>query len=280
MTSDRAPSSRDADNLPIGRPPLIGRVQEREAITTAVSRAIAEARPQVVTVIGNAGVGKSRLVTEVIADLAEHYPDLRAYRGVARPETGLHPAIARILRERFQVREGSDALSQANEVCGQVMDLFGDRRVDEILHFLGAFLGLRAGTTALAEAVDEDPKTFQLVSLAVLRRFFEVDAQRSPLLLVFEDVHCAGPDGIRTLRTLIEQMRGAPIVVLCTARPELLTRCHDFTASPKDRHLRVDLAPLSQSESEVLAKTSRFFSSLQSGLNIRCAALNRSLRVR
>lgn len=253
MTSDRAPSSRDADNLPIGRPPLIGRVQEREAITTAVSRAIAEARPQVVTVIGNAGVGKSRLVTEVIADLAEHYPDLRAYRGVARPETGLHPAIARILRERFQVREGSDALSQANEVCGQVMDLFGDRRVDEILHFLGAFLGLRAGTTALAEAVDEDPKTFQLVSLAVLRRFFEVDAQRSPLLLVFEDVHCAGPDGIRTLRTLIEQMRGAPIVVLCTARPELLTRCHDFTASPKDRHLRVDLAPLSQSESEVLA---------------------------
>ncbi len=253
MSTDRAAPSRDADNLPIGRPPLIGRVHEREAITTAVSRSITEARPQVVTVIGNAGVGKSRLVTEVIADLAEHYPDLRAYRGVARPDTGLHPAIARILRERFQVRDGTDALAQANEVCAQVMDLFGDRRVDEILHFLGAYLGLRAGTTALAEAVDEDPKTFQLVSLAVLRRFFEVDAQRSPLLLVFEDIHCAGPDGVRTLRSLIEQVRGAPIVVLCTARPELLTRCHDFTATPRDRHLRVDLAPLSQSESEVLA---------------------------
>ena len=101
MSTDRAAPSRDADNLPIGRPPLIGRVHEREAITTAVSRSITEARPQVVTVIGNAGVGKSRLVTEVIADLAEHYPDLRAYRGVARPDTGLHPAIARILRERF-----------------------------------------------------------------------------------------------------------------------------------------------------------------------------------
>lgn len=254
MSIDRAATSRDADNLPIGRPPLIGRVQDRDAITAAVSRAISESRPQVVTVIGNAGVGKSRLVTEVIADLAEHYPDLRAFRGVARPETGLHPAIARILRDRFQLGESADALAQANEVCSQVMDLFGDRRVDEILHFLGAYLGLRVGTTALAEAVDEDPKTFQLVSLAVLRRFFEVDAQRAPLLLVFEDIHCAGPDGIRTLRTLIEQVRGSPIVILCTARPDLLTRCHDFTSTPKERHLRVDLAPLSQSESEVLAR--------------------------
>ena len=122
MTIDRAGAARDADNLPIGRPPLIGRVHERDAITSAVARAIAEARPQIVTVIGNAGVGKSRLVTEVIADLAEHYPDLRAYRGIARPDTGLSPAIARILRERFQVAEGADALAQANTVCGQVMD--------------------------------------------------------------------------------------------------------------------------------------------------------------
>jgi len=70
------------------------------------------------------------------------------------------------------------------------------------------------------------------VSLAVLRRFFEVDAHRSPLLLVFEDIHCAGPDGIRTLRSLIGQMRGAPIVVLCTARPELMSRP---TISPRPR---------------------------------------------
>jgi tetratricopeptide (TPR) repeat protein len=252
MTTDHTVTSRDADNLPIGKPALIGRVQERDAVTTIVRRAITEARPQVVTVIGNAGVGKSRLVTEVIADLRENFPDLRAYRGVARTESGLHPAIAHILRERFGVREDADALAQANEVCAQVMELFGDKRVDEILHFLGAFLGLRAGTTALAEAVDEDPRTFQLVSMAVLRRFFEVDAKQSPLLLVFEDLQYAGPDGIRTLRTLIEQVRGAPIVVLCTARPELLTKCHDFCATPKERHLRVDLAPLSQSESEVL----------------------------
>jgi tetratricopeptide (TPR) repeat protein len=229
-------------------------VLERELISTSVARAIRESRCQVVTVIGEAGVGKTRLVTEVLADLAEHFPDLRAYRGVARPESGLHSAIARILRERFELREGAEALVQANEVCAQVMDLFGDRRVDEILHFLAAFLGLRAGSTALAEAVDEDPKTQQLVSLAVLRRFFEVDAQRSPVLLVFEDLHCAGPDGVRMLRALIEGFRGAPIVVLCTARPELITKAHDFTATPRDRHLRVDLAPLSESESEVLAR--------------------------
>ncbi|MFO0608642.1 MAG: tetratricopeptide repeat protein [Polyangiales bacterium] len=255
MTTERAATSREADNLPIGRAPFIGRMQERAAIAQAVSQSITESRCEVVTVLGNPGVGKSRLVEEALADLRERYPDLRDYRGTARPDTGLQPAIARILRQRFGLRDGADALAQANEVCAQVMDLFGDRRVDEILHFLGAFLGLRAGTTALAEAVDEDPRTFQLVSLAVLRRFFEVDAQRSPVALVFEDIHCAGPDGIRTLRSLLDSLRGAPIVIFCTARPELLTRAHDFCATPRDRHLRVDLAPLSPSESDFLARS-------------------------
>ena len=255
MTTDRAAPTREQDQHPIARAPFIGRVQERESITRAVTEAFVASRCQVVTVLGNAGVGKTRLADEVVADLREHFPDLRDYRGTARPDAGMHPAIARILRQRFGLREGLDALAQANEVCAQVMDLFGDRRVDEILHFLGAFLGLRAGVTALAEAVDQDPKTFQLVSLAVLRRFFEVDAGRSPVLLVFEDVHCAGPDGIRMLRSLIDSLQGAPIAILCTARPELLAKVHDFTTSSRNHHLRVDLAPLSQSESEFLART-------------------------
>ena len=63
--------NRPSLELPIGRPPMIGRMAERQAIADAVARSIATSQCEVVTVIGNPGVGKSRLVSEVIADLAE-----------------------------------------------------------------------------------------------------------------------------------------------------------------------------------------------------------------
>lgn len=252
--SEESPNRPSMELLPIGRPPMIGRLVERGAIVDAVTRSIEGSRCEVVTVIGNPGVGKSRLVSEVIADLAERQPTLRVFRGAARANSGIQPAIARILRARFGLHEGSDAHAQANEVCAQVMDLFGDRRVDEILHFLGAFLGLRFGTTVLGEAFEEDPRAFQSVARAVLRRLFEVDAQRAPVMLVFEDMHLAGSDGIRIFRDLVTSIRRAPITVLCTARPELLAKAHDFFDAPQERHLRVDLGLLSPGESQVLAR--------------------------
>jgi len=207
-----------------------------------------------VTLIGNPGVGRTRLVGEVIADLAVKHPELRVYRGAARADQGVQAAVARILRARFGIVEGSDAHAQANEVAAQVMDLFGDRRVDEILHFLGAFLGLRFGDTVLAEAVDHDLRTAQQVSRAVLRRLFEVDAQRGPVMLVFEDLHHATADGVKMVRELVESIRNVPITVLCTARPELMALDRGFTDTPRGRHTRIDLAPLSQSEAGVLAR--------------------------
>ena len=242
------------ESLPIARSPLVGRLTERDAVADAVAAAVVHNRCEVVTLVGNPGVGKTRLVQELVADLAERYPDVRVYKGAARADVGVQAAIAQILRERFGLHEGTDAHAQANEVCAQVMDLFGDRRVDEILHFLGVFLGLRFGGTLLAEAFDADPRAYQHVARAVLRRLFEVDAQRAPIVLVFEDIHLAGPDGLRTLRELSESLRRAPVVVVNTARPELFARMHDFCDAPVGRHRRVDLAPLEPGESTVLAR--------------------------
>jgi predicted ATPase len=199
-------------------------------------------------------VGKSRLVREAIADLAERMPSVRAYRGGCRAESGVQGALAKILRARLGLSEGQDALTQSLEMKSRVTELFGDRRVQEILHFLGAFLGLRFGGSPLADAFEDDSRAFQEVSRAVLRRFFEVDAQRGPLLLAFEDLHHATADGLRLVRELMESMRGAPVVLLVTARPELLARSREWPAVLGERHVRLDLGPLSASESRVLAR--------------------------
>ncbi len=237
------------------KPPMIGRLSEREVILASIKRAVDGSRPELITIIGNPGVGKSRLVTEAIADLRERMPNVRSFRGTARSESGVIGAMARILRARLGLADGGDPATQALEMRTKVTELFGDRRVQEILHFLGAFLGLKFGGTPLADAIEENSRAFQQVSRAVLRRFFEVDAHRSPLLLVFEDLHHATPDGIRLLRELIESMSGAPIVVLVTARPELLARSHTWSVIIGERHTRIELGPLATEESEVLARS-------------------------
>ncbi len=252
--SDVAKARQADDNLPIGRPPFIGRLAERAAAQERIDLSIRAAQCEAVTVVGAAGIGKSAFVDELIADVVGVHPDLRVYRGAATADRGAHAALATILRTRFGLRADGDAHAQANEVCAQVMDLFGDRRVDEILHFLGVFLGMRFGQTLLGEAFLEDPRASEHVARAVLRRLFEVDSYSSPILLVFEDVHLAGADGVRLLRSLVEGIRGAPVAVVFTSRPELFAIAHDFCAQPVGRHLRIDLAPFDAGESSVMAK--------------------------
>ncbi len=237
----------------LSKAPLVGRMAEREAIAAALRRAIETSRPQLLTVIGTRGVGKSRLVTEVAADLAATTPDVRVFRGQCRPESE-QGALAKMLRTRLGLIDGMDADAQMDEMRTKLTEMFGDRRVGEILHFLGAFLGLKSGGTPLADAVDEDPRAFSQVSRAVLRRFFEVDAQRSPLMLVFEDLQDAQPEGIRLLRQLVEPMN-APVVILVTARPDLLATVRDWPEFLGERHTRIDLGGLSPEESHVLVKT-------------------------
>ena len=251
MSTDTAPG-RDVTAV-LGKAPLVGRVAEREVISAALQRAVAESRPQLVTIVGDRGIGKSRLVTEAIADLMVQIPDLRSYRGHCRPES--EPgALARMLRTRLGLIDGLDTEAQISEMRARLSELFGDRRVQEILHFLGAFIGVKIAGTPIAEAVEEDSRAFQHVARAVLRRFFEVDAQRSPMILVFEDLHDASAEGVTLLRQLIEPMTNAPLVVIVTTRPELLASVRVWPSVLHDRHARIDLGPLNRDERQTLAR--------------------------
>jgi tetratricopeptide (TPR) repeat protein len=115
-------------------------------------------------------------------------------------------------------------------------------------------MGLELPSTALAEAFDEDPTTRETIARAVLRKFFEVDAHRTPLVLVIEDLHLAGAEGARFLRALIESMSGAPVTVIVTTGPELFALFREWPAVIGERQTRVDLGPLDEEEARVLAR--------------------------
>src|SRR5688572_30044796 len=106
--------------ITLERSGMIGRAEEYAAIVHVAHQVVNEQSPQVVTIIGNPGAGKSRLVTEVLAGLAHELPDLRVFGGVCRPESGIQSALARILRSRLALSDGSDAMTQAAQMRARV----------------------------------------------------------------------------------------------------------------------------------------------------------------
>ncbi len=238
----------------IAKAPLIGRAEECAALKHAMQACIDQSKPHVVTVVGTAGIGKTRLVAEAIKQLKEQRPSLRAMIGPCRGDSGLQGAISRMLRVRFGILERMDPNAQQAELRTKVSELFGERRVGEMVHFLGAAMGIAVQSTALFEMVDEDSLAREAIARSVLRKVFEVDAHRAPLILVIEDLHDAGAEGARFLRQLLESMGDAPVCMFVTTRPELLASDRDWPMVLGDRHTRIDLGPLNAADSADLAR--------------------------
>jgi tetratricopeptide (TPR) repeat protein len=225
------------------RAPLVGREAELAELEDALARALSARQPQTITVVGGAGVGKTRLIDEFLARIQQRERRVRVFRGAARETGSAYGVIQRILRARFGLVEGADADVQRDLVRTAVTEVLGDRRVTEFLHFLGAYLDLTWPESPFIKAFEDDSEMFARIGRAVLRRFFEIDASQSALVLAFEDLHLANDDSLDLIHSLIDSMHGAPVLMIVTGRPELFTRRPDW-AEGNPRHQSLELAPL------------------------------------
>ncbi len=233
--------------------PFVGRKSELGELAETLTAVMAERSPRAVTLVGNAGIGKTRLLAEFLDGVQEREPRVRIYRGAFREGGATHGAFRRILRARFGIMEGAPAEQTQEKFRKDVAALLGDRRVTEFLHFLGAFLDLSFPPSPFIEAIEDDPTQVREVSRAVLKRFFEVDANKAPIVLAFEDLHFAADEALDLLHFLITQIAGAPVLIVCVARPDLFARRSHFTDDPSGRHTRLELAPLAAEDVEALA---------------------------
>src|SRR5512141_882761 len=90
------------------RGPLVGRSAELGDIDDALAKALASNEPQIVTIIGGAGVGTTRLVDEIFARINARERRVRTFRGAARDGGAAFEVVARILRARFGMAENMD----------------------------------------------------------------------------------------------------------------------------------------------------------------------------
>lgn len=235
--------------------PFIGRVHERETILAALAEVESTSSARVVSVLGPSGVGKTRLIYEALAKAlarTDTWP-LRVFFASARDSQAAYGIFARILRSRFGLSDHLDPNAARARVRAEVASVLEDRKVGDVLFFLGQLLELPFPESPLTKAIADDPEQGILLRRAVLKGFFEADAQAGALVLVFDDLHHATVDALRLLSFLISSVN-APILTVCSARGELLTHLDPFSSVPADRLRKVDLSPLAESEADALLK--------------------------
>ena len=230
---------------------FVGREKEFADLDAALDRAVRFRAPQMVTVIGPLGIGKTRLLAEWMSAVAG--PGLNVVRVSLSVSDGLtvgsgdRNLLGALLRRRFGITVdlGRDAaLVRFREELRRV---FGDRRVAEVAALLGRFLGFDLRDSPLSQALSDLPEQGADLARAVLGRFLEQDVRDEPAIWAIDDLHLADEASLDVLGRLIGELGEGPLVVVATARPDLLLR-RPHWGHGEGSHTRVDLGPLSRRE--------------------------------
>jgi class 3 adenylate cyclase/tetratricopeptide (TPR) repeat protein len=223
--------------------PLIGRSGELSLLQGLFERVLRDQTPQLVTLSGEPGVGKSRLTRE-FRTFIDDLPDLVSWRqGRCLPygEGITFWALGEIVKSHAGILE-NDAPAEAAAKLAVAVEVVEDEREREWIQArLGPLVGL-GDETAVAER-DE--------SFAAWRSFLESVAATRPFVLVIEDLHWADPSMLAFVEHLADWASGVPLFVLCTARPELYEREPSWGGG-KRNHTAVSLSPLSPEETAQL----------------------------
>jgi class 3 adenylate cyclase/predicted ATPase len=234
--------------------PLIGREDEAGLLTSMAERIEREDRPHLVTVIGQAGVGKSRLLRELMTNLDDsaHPPIIR--RGQCPPYgAGIaYWALAQVLREEFEILDTDSpevAWGKLRAGVGKLMEELGEAEAGERNAALLA-IPLGIDPPEEAEQVERDPEQMREALFSAARAVVEAISHHRPLVLAIDDIHWADEGMLDLIDHLTRWVRG-PLLLVCLARDELLERRPGWGGGRRNA-TTISLEPLTEDETREL----------------------------
>jgi class 3 adenylate cyclase/tetratricopeptide (TPR) repeat protein len=198
------------------RTPLVGRERERNLLADAFEHARQEQSAQLVTLVGVPGIGKSRLVAELfqITDADEEIISWRQGRSLPYGERVSFWALGEIVKAHAGILESDDTRAAEEKLGTMVEALTEDEQEREWL----------ARHTRPLVGLEGAERTEREEAFAAWRRLLEAAAEQRPLILVFEDLHWADDGLLDFVDHLADWATTVPLLIVGTARPELLDR--------------------------------------------------------
>jgi class 3 adenylate cyclase/tetratricopeptide (TPR) repeat protein len=219
--------------------PLVGRELELRLLTDTFERAVRDSSAQLVTVVGEPGVGKSRLVAELFTHI-DSLSDLITWRqGRSLPygEGITFWALGEIVKAQAGILE-SDPPEVADAKLAECVQVLVPDEAERA--WFRSRLGPLVGLESTSSAVREE-------SFAAWRRFLEGVAAAGPMVIVLEDLHWADQPMLEFTEHLVEYATDVPLMVVGTARPELYDRYPGW-AGGKRNTTTISLSPLREED--------------------------------
>jgi len=233
---------------------MIGREIELRLLQEALTLTIEDGETQVVTVVGEAGVGKSRLLYEFStwSDLLEETFWLFEARATQPSMMQPYSLTRDLFSFRFQILD-SDPLDVVHEkVLAGVAGFLGAGS-DEKAELIGQLVGFDfSSRPTVAEAL-KDAEGFRRRALDALGEFFATAAAAHPIVMHLEDIHWADDRSLDLINHLVREQTKLPLFVICMARPSLYERRPQWGEGQRF-HERIQLEPLSQLSSRRMVK--------------------------
>jgi class 3 adenylate cyclase/tetratricopeptide (TPR) repeat protein len=234
----------------------IGREAELQKMQAAFLTAREEGRTHLISLVAEAGTGKSRLLYE-FNNWLELLPDVtRLFRGRATLEMSRHPysLIRDVLASRFDIQDSDRASLACEKLEHGIAELAGRDNADAVMwaHFIGHQIGFDFSASPHLQGILGDARQIRDRAFYYAAQFFATVARDNPAVAVLlEDIHWADSDSLDLIQHLLDSQPDLPLLVISLARPTLFEQRPNWGEGTM-AHLRLDLQPLSNDDSRRL----------------------------
>jgi class 3 adenylate cyclase/tetratricopeptide (TPR) repeat protein len=217
--------------------PLLGRDEEMLQLLDTAERVQQDRKPMLFTALGAPGIGKSRLAREIGGRLTTRRWKVLRGRCLPYGEGITYWPVGEMVRQAAGINPEMGAL----EAIGELVASSPDTAVSDRLAFA---IGLTRESPVMGSGIDRE------IAWA-FRRWVQAQTTRSPLLVIFEDIHWAEPAMLDLIEYAATWSGDSPVFILCLARPELIDKRPGWGVG-RFQSSRITLEPLNRNESAAL----------------------------
>lgn len=233
-------------------PPMFGRHRELALLRAALDECVEERRAAALAVIGEAGVGKSRLFLEMLEGLGSEVTVLHGRAESMRTQAPLS-VVSRLVREAAGLVEGESPSARRERLRARLGRHLQGAEQERALTFLGELVSAFSDRAPpeLAYARERSAVMRERIAEA-WRAWLSAEGRGGPLVVVLEDVHWADEASVELVLDTVTELADLPLLVLLNARPEVDARFPRVAASEGiERH---ELATLSRRAADMLVR--------------------------
>jgi class 3 adenylate cyclase/tetratricopeptide (TPR) repeat protein len=233
---------------------MVGRETELKLLQDALYTAIEEGEGQVVTIVGEAGVGKSRLLYEFQnwIELLSHSFRIFTGRGVQETQNIPYALLRDLFSTEFQIKESHSASIVREKVEAGFGEVLGtDEDGHMRAHIIGQLLGFDFSESPHLKWVKEDGQQLRDRAMIYLAEYLHTVAHHEVTAIFLEDIHWADDSSLDLLAYLGREIPNKPLVIVNLARQRLFER-RPYWGEGETYHTRLELRPLSKRESRQL----------------------------